>query len=132
MCACGTEGNFMQYEDDGTVTRLRDDWTWPSYTEGTFFILSTVSGESRMNETGKKSRTNLRRLRAAWALCIDVEPIQNELVNCTTVWEKYKCDLETGAADPEKVLPQCIEELNAAGMDVIIEAQRQIDEYFGQ
>ena len=32
---------------------------------------------------------------------VDVEPIQNELVNCT-LWEKYKCDLETGAADPEK------------------------------
>ncbi len=26
MCAFGTEGNFMQYEEDGTVTKLRDDW----------------------------------------------------------------------------------------------------------
>ena len=25
MCAFGTEGNFMQYEEDGTVTKLRDD-----------------------------------------------------------------------------------------------------------
>ena len=133
MCAYGTEGNFMQYADDGTVTRLRDDWTWPSYTEGTFFILSTVSGGDPDEWKQVKEQNESATPSSCLGFALDVEPIRNELVNCTTVWEKYKCDLETGAADPEKVLPQCIEELNAAGMDVIIEeAQRQIDEYFGQ
>ena len=41
MCAYGTEGNYMEYAEDGTVQKLRDDWNWPSYTQGTFFILST-------------------------------------------------------------------------------------------
>ena len=41
MCAYGTEGNYMKYSEDGTVQKLRDDWNWPSYTQGTFFILST-------------------------------------------------------------------------------------------
>ena len=43
MCAYGTEGNYMEYAEDGTVQKLRDDWNWPSYTQGTFFILATQS-----------------------------------------------------------------------------------------
>ncbi len=33
MCAYGTEGNYMEYAEDGTVQKLRDDWNWPSYTQ---------------------------------------------------------------------------------------------------
>lgn len=133
MCAYGTEGNFMKYEEDGTITRLRDDWTWPSYTEGTFFILSTVSGGDPDEWNQVKEQNESATPSTCLGFSLNIADIQNELSNCTTVWEKYKYDLVTGAADPETVLPQCIEELKAAGMDVIIEeAQRQIDEYFAE
>ena len=133
MCAYGTEGNFMQYEDDGTVTRLRDDWTWPSYTQGSFFILSTVSGGDPDEWEQVKEQNESATPSTCLGFAMDVEPVQSELSNCVTVWEKYKSDCLTGAIDPETVLPQCIEELKAAGMDKIIEeAQKQIDEYFGQ
>ena len=26
---------YMEYAEDGTVQKLRDDWNWPSYTQGT-------------------------------------------------------------------------------------------------
>ena len=123
----------MQYEDDGTVTRLRDDWTWPSYTQGSFFILSTVSGGDPDEWEQVKEQNESATPSTCLGFAMDVEPVQSELSNCVTVWEKYKSDCLTGAIDPETVLPQCIEELKAAGMDKIIEeAQKQIDEYFGQ
>ena len=133
MCAYGTEGNFMKYEEDGTVTRLRDDWTWPSYTQGTFFILSTVSGSDPDAWEQIKEQNESATASTCLGFALDVEPIQNEVSNCSSVWEKYKSDFLTGASDPETVLPQCIEELKAAGMDTIIEeAQKQIDEYFAE
>ena len=55
------------------------------------------------------------------------------MANCNTVWDKYKYDLLTGASDPNDVLPRCIEELKAAGLDTIIaEAQKQLDEFFAE
>lgn len=133
MCAYGTEGNFMKYEEDGTVTRLRDDWTWPSYTQGSFFILSTVSGSDPDAWEQIKEQNESATESTCLGFALNAEPIQNELSNCVTVWEKYKSDFLTGASDPETVLPQCIEELKAAGMDKIIEeAQKQIDEYFAE
>ena len=32
LCAYGVEGNHFEYLEDGSVKRLRDDWTWPAYT----------------------------------------------------------------------------------------------------
>ena len=133
MCAFGTEGNFMQYEDDGTVTKLRDDWVWPSYTQGTFFILSTLSdGDPDAWEQVKQQNEE-----AVSSVCLgfvfDPEPVQNEIANCNTVWEKYQNDLLTGAVDPETTVPKIIEELKAAGHDKVIEeSQRQVDEFFGK
>lgn len=62
---------------------------------------------------------------------LDITNIQNEVANVNTAWDKYKFDVLTGASNPEEVLPGCIEELRAAGLDTIIaEAQKQIDEFF--
>jgi len=62
---------------------------------------------------------------------LDIEPVQNEIVNCRSVWSKYSADLLTGASDPDAVLPKVIAELKASGLELIIaEAQRQVAEYF--
>jgi putative aldouronate transport system substrate-binding protein len=67
----------------------------------------------------------------ALGFMLDLEPVRNEMVNCRTAWFKYVRDLNTGASDPEAVLPQVMAELRNAGFDrVLAEAQRQIDEYF--
>lgn len=133
MCAFGTEGNFMKYEEDGTVTRIRDDWSWPSYTQGTFFILSTQSGGDPNEWDQVKSQNESATASTCLGFALDISNIQNEIANCNTVWDKYKYDLQTGASDPDQVLDQCISELKAAGLDTVIaEAQKQVDEFFAE
>ena len=131
MCAFGTEGNFMQYEEDGTVTKLRDDWVWPSYTQGTFFILSTQADGDPDAWNQVKEQNESATSSTCLGFALDVTNIQNEIANCNTVWDKYKNDLLTGASDPATAVPACIEELKAAGLDTVIEeAQKQVDEFF--
>ena len=131
MCAFGTEGNFMQYEEDGTVTKLRDDWVWPTYTQGTFFILSTQADGDPDAWNQVKEQNESATSSTCLGFALDVTNIQNEIANCNTVWDKYKNDLLTGASDPATAVPACIEELKAAGLDTVIEeAQKQVDEFF--
>ena len=131
MCAYGTEGTFFEYNDDGTVKRLRDDWPWPSYTQGTFFILSTTDDSDPNAYDQVKQQNEEATPSTCLGFALDIEPVQNEMANCKTVWDKYKYDMLTGASDPATVVPKCIEELKAAGLDTIIaEAQKQIDEFF--
>ncbi len=131
MCAYGVEGNHFEYLEDGTVKRLRDDWTWPAYTQGTFFVMSNQEGAdpNQWDEVKKQNEEAVASTCLGFAL--DVTNIQNEVSNVNTVWDKYKYDMLTGASDPETAVPKCVEELKAAGLDTIIaEAQKQIDEFF--
>ena len=62
----------------------------------------------------------------------DTSSIENEIANCRSVYEKYKSELFTGTKDPKELVPQMKEELDAAGLQKIIETvQSQIDESFG-
>lgn len=131
MCAFGVEGNHFEYLEDGTVKRLRDDWTWPAYTQGTFFIMSNQEGAdpNQWDEVRKQNEEATASTCLGFAL--DVTNIQNEVSNVNTTWDKYKYDMLTGASDPATAVPKCIEDLKAAGLDTIIaEAQKQIDEFF--
>lgn len=133
MCAYGTEGNYFEYNEDGSVKKLRDDWAWPSYTQGTFFIMSSTEGTNPRQWDEIKAQNENATASVCLGFTLDISNIQNEAANCSTVWDKYKYDLLTGASDPDTVLPKCMEELKSAGLDTIIaEAQKQIDEYFQQ
>mgnify|MGYP002692747759 FL=1 len=133
MCAFGTEGNFMQYEEDGTVTKLRDDWVWPTYTQGTFFILATQSDGDPDAWKQVQEQNEAATSSTCLGFVFDPEPVQNEIANVNTAWEKYNNDLLTGAIDPETTVPTIIDELNAAGLQTVIdEAQKQLDAFFAE
>ena len=133
MCAFGTEGNFMQYEEDGTVTKLRDDWVWPTYTQGTFFILATQSDGDPDAWNQVKEQNEAATASTCLGFVFDPEPVQNEIANVNSAWEKYNNDLLTGAIDPETTVPTIIDELNAAGLQTVIdEAQKQLDAFFAE
>ena len=130
MCAFGTEGNFMKYEEDGTVTKLRDDWVWPTYTQGTFFILATQSDGDPDAWKQVQEQNEAATSSTCLGFVFDPEPVQNEIANVNTAWEKYNNDLLTGAIDPETTVPTIIDELNAAGLQTVIdEAQKQLDAF---
>ena len=131
MCAYGIEGKDFEYTEDGFVNRITDNWPWPSYTQGTFFIMSNQVGTDP-NQWDEVIQQNEEAVASSClGFALDVSNIQNEVSTVNTVWDKYKYDLLTGASDPEEVLPKCIEEMKDVGLDTIIaEAQKQIDEFF--
>jgi putative aldouronate transport system substrate-binding protein len=134
MLAYGIEGVHFHYVNNGTaVHRDRTDWPLVNYQEGSFFIETpedTVPpgywDEVRhLNETATPS--------VMLGFVMDLEPVQNETINCRNVWNKYYTDLKTGAADPAVTLPKVMAELANAGFDkVMAEAQRQVDAYFAK
>lgn len=131
MLAYGIEGKEFNYVSDGVVKKLTDTWPLPAYAQGTFFDMS-VTDDADPNQWNEVKKQNEE---AASSSCLgfalDVSNIQNEMSNCQAVWQKYSNDLQSGASDPDKVLPQIIKELKNAGMDTIIqEAQKQIDEFY--
>ena len=131
MLYYGVPDKTFQYEEDGTVTKLRDDWPLAGYTQGTFFNLSVESSAPADQYEQIKEQNEAATPSVCLGFALDPEPIQNEIANCNTVWDKYKYDLLTGASDPEEAVPRCLEELKAAGLDTVIaEAQRQVDEFF--
>jgi len=60
----------------------------------------------------------------------DGEVVRAESAAVVNVDRQYANALETGSVDPDKVLPEYVEKLKAAGIDVIIEEkQRQFDQF---
>ncbi len=133
MMAYGAEGKDFEYVSDGVVKKLQDNYSWPSYTQATFFNLSTVEGApedqwdqvKKLNEQAKKS--------SVLGFALDVKPIQSELTACKTVYDQYKYELETGAKDPNVIIPELNKKLKDAGFDKVMEeAQKQIDAFFAK
>jgi putative aldouronate transport system substrate-binding protein len=85
------------------------------------------------NEDPKKWEKFLAYNKAALPLkdlgfAMNTEPVKTEVAACLNVWTEYLPQLETGTADPAKVLPEAIAKFKAVGVDKIIaEAQRQFD-----
>ena len=131
MLAYGTEGTYFEYTEEGTVKRLRDDWAWPSFTQGTFFIQSIEEGSDPNQWDEIEAQNESAVSSSCLGFALDLTNIQNEVANCNTVFDKYKTDMLTGASDPADAVPACVEELKAAGLETIIsEAQKQVDEFF--
>jgi len=64
----------------------------------------------------------------AMGFTMDPESVKTEIAAVSNVIAQYYLVLETGSADPDKVLPQFNQKLKTAGLDkVIAEKQRQLD-----
>lgn len=94
---------FLAYLKEGQV---EDDWE------------QTIA----MNESGKTS--------VAFGFVFDSTTVQNEIASVSAVVQEYQLSLDTGAVDPEAVMPEFLNKLEQAGSQVIIdEIQRQLDEW---
>jgi putative aldouronate transport system substrate-binding protein len=135
MLAYGIEGTHFHYVDNPNggraVHRDRTDWPLINYQEGSFFI---ETPEDNVPEGYWDEVRGLNESAAPSVLLgfmLDLEPIQNEIMNCRSAWDKQYTDLRTGASDPDVVIPQVIAEMKNAGFDrIIAEAQRQVDAFF--
>jgi putative aldouronate transport system substrate-binding protein len=66
----------------------------------------------------------------ALGFTFDQAPVKTEVVAVNNVVSQYKVALESGALDPDTVLPEFIKKLKAAGIDKIVaEKQKQLDDW---
>lgn len=132
MLKYGTEGQDFQYNEDGTVTRLDTKWTMPNYMVGNFFV-NTPEDTEGDQMADIKQQNERAVVSVGVGLTIDRSGFEDELANCNEIYNRYSRDLMTGAADPETVVPQMLEELKSAGLDTIIEqVQAQVDAHLSK
>ena len=63
----------------------------------------------------------------------DATKVQDQILNCKTIWDNYHPELLTGSVDPETAVKALYEEMEAEGLnDIIAEAQAQIDAFLGK
>lgn len=120
------ENGIIDYADgvDSTNSPYAvDAWMWPneliSYkwaTDGATIWDDTVQFNKDAVQSPAKG--------FAW----DSSSVNNEIVACNTVLEKYRNGLDTGELDPKETLPKLEKEFAAAGIQKILdEKQRQLD-----
>ncbi len=133
MLAYGIEGvNFEYVEEDGItkVSKLNQDWTAASYTQGTTMILTPEAGTVGDQREEIREQNENAIASPALGFYFDTTNVKDQLAACTATWETWKSLIVTGAGDPDEVIPQMMDELRADGFDDIIEeAQAQLDAY---
>ncbi len=131
----GVEGDNWEYTDE-TKTKVHKnnaDWSMAGYTQGSFFTV-TPTDAYEFNEYDQVAEQNANAEPSVLlGFSMDTEPVKDQLNQCITIAESYKSELLTGSCggtDPETMVAQMVDELNAAGFqDVLAEAQRQVDEF---
>lgn len=127
----GVEGENFKYTDDGKIERLNTDWKMAGYTQGTFFTVSQLTTDEFNQWDEVKALNENAKPSVLLGFNVDYSKIQNELANCREVYNKYKSELLTGAANPEETVAKITKELKAGGLDTILtEVQNQINAYY--
>ncbi len=126
----GEEGVNWDYTDAGRVHKNNTDWTMAGYTQATFFNV-TPTDDVEINQWDEVKVLNEgAEASPILGFSFDSTGLENQVANVVEVWGRWQSEVYTGTLDPKEVLPQVIEELNAAGMQDIIEAgQTQVDAF---
>ena len=112
-----------------TDTYVRDSFFYGlEGDEGSFFIVSPRD-DVDFNQWDEVKELNAKAIASpVLGINLDVTDFEDEMVNCVEIYNKYKSELFTGTSDPEKVVPQMMEEMRKAGFDDMQKkAQEQID-----
>lgn len=130
----GVEGVHYTVNEDGTVTSQDSAGYNPNvdWVVGNQFNAKVREGEALdiWEQTKAINESDDIVSSIAMGFAFDSTTVTNELAAVTAVVEQYRLSLETGAVDPETVLPEFYEKLEAAGSEKIIaEVQRQLDEW---
>lgn len=129
----GEEGVNFQYTADGKVEKINTEtnpWTMAGYTQGSFFTVTPLASDE-FNQWDEVKELNEKAVPSVLlGFTFDSTNVADQLANCTEIWSRYKSEITTGTSDPEKAIPEMKAELEAAGLqDVIDEAQAQVDAF---
>ena len=135
----GVEDVHYQVEEDGTIGYVgsADDCTYYNYSMGWImgnqFITPVWTGSDPDVWEQTRQWNEESTISKAFGFSYDNSEVLNEITACTNVMTKYRGDLETGTIDPEENIPKFIEELEANGIDRIIETkQEQLDAFLAE
>lgn len=135
LLSWGIEGKHYEVKADGTIGFPAgvDDKTSGYYLQtpwmmGNEFLTHVWTGNSpslwkdtqKFNSTAKFSK--------ALGFIYDPSPVKTEIASVTNVYNQYRLAIENGTVDFNKVYPEFIKKLKAAGIDKIIALkQKQLD-----
>lgn len=131
MLAFGIEGTNFEYKSKNVVKKLNDTWTLPAYAQGTFFDMATTDDAPADEWKQVKALNEKAENSTCLGFAFNASDYTTEVANCSTVWDKYKYELLTGASDPTVMVPKIVSELKKAGMSTLMSAaQKQLNSYF--
>jgi putative aldouronate transport system substrate-binding protein len=97
---------------------------------GSSFLSYVWKGNAEDIWEQTKAFNNSAQKSLALGFVYNAEPVKTEVAAVLNVVSQFKMALETGSVDPDKILPDFIAQMKAAGIDKIIaEKQKQIDEW---
>jgi len=117
--------DYPEGVDSSNVGYIRVAWGWPNQQ-----ISYIWNGASENLWSDLKEFNETAAISPAKGFSFDNSNVVNEIAACKNVTNKYCAALECGTLDPAEALPQFLKELEANGIDRIIdEKQRQLDEW---
>lgn len=140
LLADGIEGTHYIVNDDGTISfpegktaadcgygMAEGYWIVP-YSGNTYPL--DINGASFFDDLIEFNKETLKT--KAFGFAFDTTEVTDQYAACLSVMDKYYGPLMSGAVDVESTLEQAKSELEAAGINEIIEAkQRQLNEFLG-
>ena len=131
----GIEGKHYTKVSDNVISLIPDSGYRmnQSFMFGNRLLTYVLEGEDpALREADLEFGKTVERSRALGFLPT-TEAVTNEIVAVKNVLDQYRKALETGSVDPEKVHPEFVAKLKAAGIDTIIaEKQKQLDAWLAQ
>lgn len=101
-------------------------WAWPN--ELILYVFGAQADPQLWEKTQEFNDTAYQSVGKGFSF--DSTSVLNEIAACNNVEAKYNNPLLAGALNPDEAIPKFLEELDAAGINTIIEEkQRQFDEW---
>lgn len=126
----GEEGVNFEYNEDGKVHKINNEWELAGYTQGTFFTVTQedVDEYGQWEEVKKLNEEAIPSVLLGFTF--DKTEVEDQLANCMEIWLRYRSEVMTGVRDPETVIPEIKQEMMDAGLqDLLDVAQTQVDEF---
>lgn len=135
----GVEGTHWEWKDDSKTSIVAPegidvtgssgyeslDWAWPNCR-----ITAVWDGGDPEQWTKLQEFCDSARVSPANGFTFDTSSVMNETTACGNVITKYNVGLRWGELDPDETIPTFVAELEAAGINTIIEeCQAQFDAY---
>lgn len=132
LITIGIEGKHYEKTEDGFVKVIENSGYSPNtdWMYGNNFLAYFKEGQEKTDWEKTKEINDNAKTSPILGFSFDSTPVQNEIASVSAVLNEYILSLESGAVDPEKVMPEFLEKMKVAGSDKLIEeAQSQLDKW---